>query len=221
MSAPDSAAALAADAPWPELDRRFLQKDRRAPPPFPLDVIPAAWRPWIDGHARSSTCADYIALGLLAAVSAVCGLRVVIDVTPHWRAPLVLWQVPTSPASILALSPTTVDPGCVRRQRVRTPFLSRFRSAFSRLSQGSTVAKCRGDGLLASSPSETPIKNGENGRYGQKPSRCALALDVPVSDVAENIEGRGEGVGDSGTPRRKPPSCWILAVPQPGTVWDG
>ena len=94
MSASDSAAAV--DAPWPELDRSFLQKDRRAPPTFPLDVIPAAWRPWIDGHAQASTCTNYIAQGLLAAVSAVCGSRTVVDVTPHSREPLVLWQVPTS-----------------------------------------------------------------------------------------------------------------------------
>jgi hypothetical protein len=91
MPASDSAAAV--DAPWPELDRCFLQKDRRAPPPFPLDVIPAAWRPWIEGHAQASTCIDYIAQGLLAAVSAVCGSRFVVDVTPHWREPLVLWQL--------------------------------------------------------------------------------------------------------------------------------
>jgi len=90
MFAPDSAAAV--DAPWPELDRCFLQKDRRAPPPFPLDVIVAAWRPWIEGHAKASTCVDYIAQGLLAAVSAMCGSRFVVDVTPHWREPLVLWQ---------------------------------------------------------------------------------------------------------------------------------
>jgi hypothetical protein len=90
MSAPDS--ATADSAPWPELDRRFLHTDRRAPPPFPLDVIPEAWRPWIEGHAQASTCVDYIAQALLAAVSAVCGSRFVVDVTPHWREPLVLWQ---------------------------------------------------------------------------------------------------------------------------------
>jgi hypothetical protein len=88
-----SIAESAACAPWPELDRRFLQVDRRAPPPpFPLEVIPAAWRPWIEGHAQASTCTDYAAQALLAAVSAVCGSRMVVDVTAHWREPLVLWQ---------------------------------------------------------------------------------------------------------------------------------
>jgi hypothetical protein len=79
-------------APWPELDRGFLHTDRRSAPPFPLEVVAEAWRPWIESHAQASTCIDYIAQALLAAVSAVCGSRVVVDVTPHWREPLVLWQ---------------------------------------------------------------------------------------------------------------------------------
>jgi hypothetical protein len=90
MSAANSAEA--SDAPWPELDRCFLQGDRRAAPPFPLEVFAESWRPWVEGHAQSSTCIDYTAQGLLAAVTAVCGSRFVVDVTPHWREPLVLWQ---------------------------------------------------------------------------------------------------------------------------------
>ena len=83
----------APSAPWPELDRLFLQADRRTePPPFPIEVISEAWRPWIEDHAQASTCIDYGAQALLAAVSAVCGSRFVVDVTAHWREPLVLWQ---------------------------------------------------------------------------------------------------------------------------------
>lgn len=93
MSIADSASAEAPGAPWPELDLRLLQTDRRAvPPPFPLQVIAESWRPWIESHAQASTCTDYIAQGLLAAVAAVCGSRIVVDVTPQWREPLVLWQ---------------------------------------------------------------------------------------------------------------------------------
>jgi hypothetical protein len=92
MSAAFPAIAEASDAPWPELDRCFLQGDRRTAPPFPLEVLPETWRPWIEGHAQSSTCIDYAAQALLASVSAVCGSRFVVDVTPHWREPLVLWQ---------------------------------------------------------------------------------------------------------------------------------
>ncbi len=93
MSIAHSEAAETACAPWPELDRRFLQSGHRAvPPPFPLEVIPEAWRSWIESHAQASTCIDYIAQALLAAVSAVCGSRLVVGVTAQWREPLVLWQ---------------------------------------------------------------------------------------------------------------------------------
>lgn len=119
MFAPDSADA--ADAPWPALDRCFLQKDRRAPPSFPLDVVAPAWRPWIEGHAQASSCVDYIALALLASVSAVCGSRTVVDVTPHWREPLVPWlalvgapSTGKTPAMIAArrlLAGVTAPPG--------------------------------------------------------------------------------------------------------------
>src|SRR3954454_3602558 len=86
-------AAEAPSAPWPELDPRLLQTGRRAvPPPFPLEVIAEAWRPWIEGHAQASTCTDYTAQALLAAVAAGCGSRFVVDVAPWWREPLVLWQ---------------------------------------------------------------------------------------------------------------------------------
>ena len=58
MSAADSAWAEAPRAPWPELDRRFQQGDRRGVPPFPLERIAAPWRPWIESHAKASTCLD-------------------------------------------------------------------------------------------------------------------------------------------------------------------
>src|SRR3954470_9636197 len=85
-------AATGADAPWPELDRCFLQGDRRSAPPFPLEVIAEKWRSWIESHAQASSCLDYTARGLLAAVSAVWGSRFVVDVRAQWREPLVLWQ---------------------------------------------------------------------------------------------------------------------------------
>jgi hypothetical protein len=82
-----------AGAAWPALDRRFLQTGRRtAPPTFPLEVLAEPWRPWIERQAQAATCVDYAAQALLAAVSAVCGSRFVVDVTPYWREPLVLWQ---------------------------------------------------------------------------------------------------------------------------------
>ena len=91
MSIVDKPAADAS-ALWPEIDRRFLHHSRPPPPPFPLELLPEHWRPWVEARAGSFTSLDYLAQGLLGAVSAVCGARVVVDVTPHWREPLVLWQ---------------------------------------------------------------------------------------------------------------------------------
>jgi hypothetical protein len=81
-----------ASALWPEIDRRFLHNGRPPPPPFPLELLPEHWRPWVEARAPSFTSLNYLAQGLLGAVSAVCGARVAVDVTPHWREPLVLWQ---------------------------------------------------------------------------------------------------------------------------------
>src|SRR5947209_20175315 len=81
-----------ADAPWPEVEPRLFLESRPPPPPFPLDLLPEPWRPWIEACARSFTTVDFVAQGLLGAVSAVCGGRIVVDVTPQWREPLVLWQ---------------------------------------------------------------------------------------------------------------------------------
>jgi hypothetical protein len=92
MSFDDVSATAASGAPWPALDDRFLEANRPAPPAFPITVFAKAWRPWLDLHARASTCVDYIAQSLLAAASAVCGARFVVNLTPHWREPLVLWQ---------------------------------------------------------------------------------------------------------------------------------
>jgi hypothetical protein len=88
----DDSPAATADAPWPEIDRGLFHGSRPAPPPFPLELLPDRWRAGVEGCAPSFTSVDYIAQGLLGAVSAVCGARVVVDVTRHWREPLVLWQ---------------------------------------------------------------------------------------------------------------------------------
>jgi hypothetical protein len=77
--------------PWPEIDRRFLFPSRPAPPAFPLELLSDRWGAWIESVAPSLASIDYVTQGLLGAVSAVCGPRTVVEVTPHWREPLVLW----------------------------------------------------------------------------------------------------------------------------------
>lgn len=81
-----------ADAPWPEIEPRLLHGNRPPPPAFPVERLPEAWRPWVEAQAHGLAGADYLAQGLLGAVAAVCGTRIVADVTSHWREPLVLWQ---------------------------------------------------------------------------------------------------------------------------------
>jgi hypothetical protein len=80
------------DAPWPEIESRLLRENRPPPSAFPLDLLPDACRAWVEASAQGFTSVDYVAQGLLGAVSALCGGRIVADVTPHWREPLVLWQ---------------------------------------------------------------------------------------------------------------------------------
>jgi hypothetical protein len=80
------------DTAWPEVEPRLFHASRPPPPPFPLDLLTEPWRAWIEACGQSFTTVDFVAQGLLGAVSAVCGGRIVVDVTPQWHEPLVLWQ---------------------------------------------------------------------------------------------------------------------------------
>src|SRR4051812_33821976 len=91
MSLADSPAAGDSE-PWPEIDRRFLHQTRPVPPAFPVELLPEQWRAWVAACAPSFTSVDQLAQGLLGAASSLCGPRIVVDVTPHWREPLVLWR---------------------------------------------------------------------------------------------------------------------------------
>jgi hypothetical protein len=88
----DDRLAAEPSPPWPDIDSRFLNGGRPPPPAFPLDILPEPWRSWVEHRALSSTGVDFLAQGLLGAVSAVCGARIVVEVTPDWHEPLVLWQ---------------------------------------------------------------------------------------------------------------------------------
>jgi hypothetical protein len=83
-----------ANAPWPEIDPGLLEERRVALPPFPVDLMPAAWRAWL-GDTAVSACApvDYVAQALFAAVSGLCGAGAAVRVTSTWQEPLVLWQL--------------------------------------------------------------------------------------------------------------------------------
>lgn len=87
--------------PWPELDASLLDEQRPTVPAFPLKLLPDGWARWIADCAEAAgTAADYVALGVLAAIAAVCGAGVRVKVTEAWSEPLVLWgAVVGSPSS--------------------------------------------------------------------------------------------------------------------------
>jgi len=93
---PDTAASApigAPSSPWPELDISLLEDGRPVLPAFPVDVLPAPWREWVDdAAAEAGAPADYVAQAVLAAVAGLAGAGVRASVNPGWSEPLVLWQ---------------------------------------------------------------------------------------------------------------------------------
>ena len=79
--------------PWREIDDSLLSEGRAAAPPFPLVFLPPSWERWVADTAQSAgTPVDYVAQGLLAAVGALCGAGVAVQVMAAWAEPLVFWQ---------------------------------------------------------------------------------------------------------------------------------
>jgi hypothetical protein len=87
--------------PWPDLDTSLLEDSRPSAPPFPLVLLPGDWSRWIGDAAEAAGGAiDYVAMGVLAAVAAICGAGMRVKVTEAWNEPLVLWcAVVGSPSS--------------------------------------------------------------------------------------------------------------------------
>jgi hypothetical protein len=77
---------------WGPIDQHVLESPRGRIPQFPLHVLPSAWSKWVQDAAQSAGApTDYVAHGLLASVAAVTGAGVLVEPTPGWREPLVLW----------------------------------------------------------------------------------------------------------------------------------
>src|SRR5690242_4239579 len=75
---------------WPEIEPRLLEDGRGLVPTLPIDVFPPEWARWIEDSAQSAgTPDDYVAQGVLAAVTAVCGAGVMAQVSTAWAEPLV------------------------------------------------------------------------------------------------------------------------------------
>ncbi|MBV8188402.1 MAG: DUF3987 domain-containing protein [Alphaproteobacteria bacterium] len=78
---------------WREVDLSLLEERRATVPSFPVGLLPQAWADWIaDTAASAAAPADYVAQSVLAAVAAVCGGGVQLQVTAAWFEPMILWQ---------------------------------------------------------------------------------------------------------------------------------
>lgn len=79
--------------PWPEPDLGFLGGGQREVPALPTgQIFSPATAGWIQHAAESvGAPADYVALGLLGAVTGICGAGVLVQATGQWSEPLVLW----------------------------------------------------------------------------------------------------------------------------------
>lgn len=103
-------------AVWGVIDKTLTEGARGALPQFPQHLLPDGWRQWVDDTAEASGApVDYVAQGLLGSVAALTGAGVLIEVTPGWREPLVLWLMlvgaPSSGKSpALAAAKRLLDP---------------------------------------------------------------------------------------------------------------
>src|SRR5258708_39325528 len=94
LAAQIAASRTSLDSGWPELDASLLENRRAPVPSFPLGLLPACWRDWVNDTACSvGAPVDYVAQSLLAAGAGLCGAGVSVCVSPAWSEPLVLWQV--------------------------------------------------------------------------------------------------------------------------------
>ncbi len=61
-------------ADWGEPDLSLVELQRRSPPVFPLDLLGAFWRGWVEAAAEANAApVDYVALTLIATGSALIG----------------------------------------------------------------------------------------------------------------------------------------------------
>ncbi len=75
-----------------EPDMSVLRMNRRRPPVLDLDVFGPFWRGWIERTAEATNApTDYVAVALLAAISALIGNARHVSPWPGWREPPVLW----------------------------------------------------------------------------------------------------------------------------------
>jgi putative DNA primase/helicase len=90
------------DGAWPEPEP--LPGGLPAVEPFPLDLLPAELRPWIEDAAdRSQAPVDYLAVGAMVALGSLLGRQIAFRPKRHddWTIAANLWGAVVGPPSVL------------------------------------------------------------------------------------------------------------------------
>ena len=78
--------------PWQDPDLTLLEDRRGDLPTFPIEVLPAAWQPWLGRAARGAGGnPDHVAIPLLAIVSGLIGAARRVRPSRSWSEPICLW----------------------------------------------------------------------------------------------------------------------------------
>src|SRR5690349_17169170 len=78
---------------WPQPDMGVLRHNRRAPPPFPIEVFEPFWSEWVTvAAAGASAPVDYTAAALLASAATLIGHARWAFPWRGWSEPPTLWM---------------------------------------------------------------------------------------------------------------------------------
>jgi hypothetical protein len=99
--------------PWNEPDMTLLEDRRGDLPPFPVDTLPPAWRPWLERAARGAgVMPDHVVMPLLAVAAGLIGAARRVRASRPWSQPICLWT------SVIGFSGTGKTPGLEVVRRV-------------------------------------------------------------------------------------------------------
>lgn len=184
---------------WGDIDPSLLEGARGRIPQFPLHVLPSLWSKWVQDAAQSAGApADYVAQGLFAAVAALTGAGVLVQPTPGWHEPLVLWlalvgnpSAGKSPA--LATSKRLLD---AIEGELRASDDERQREHATKLEQARLLAdKWKGECETAMERGDpTSIKPAEAAFDEKFIARQIIVADATVESLADVVSGNPCGV---------------------------
>lgn len=184
---------------WGPIDKSLIEGARGDLPQFPLHVLSEVWQRWARDAAESAGApVDYVAQGLFACVSAVTGAGVLVEVTPGWREPLVLWQMlvgaPSSGKSpALAMARRLLDP---IQDDLRAADEERQRAHATKVEQARLLSdKWKGECEAALDKGvPPPIRPPEAAFDETFVARQLVTTDPTIEALADVISGNPQGV---------------------------